>query len=139
MAEIINLDKLNYKLENLANLNVSKALNRACLVVENEAKRLCPVDTGDLRNSINHEVHNDVGIVGTNKEYAPYVEFGTGIFASEGNGRDTPWSYQDDKGEWHTTVGQKPQPFLETAIQTKKKLVIKVFNDEITRQIQNGG
>lgn len=139
MAEIINLDKLNYKLENLANLNVSKALNRACLVVENEAKRLCPVDTGDLRNSINHEVHNNVGIVGTNKEYAPYVEFGTGIFAVEGNGRDTPWSYQDDKGEWHTTVGQKPQPFLETAIQTKKKLVIKVFNDEITRQIQNGG
>lgn len=139
MAEIINLDKLNYKLENLANLNVSKALNRACLVVENEAKRLCPVDTGDLRSSITHEVNNDVGIVGTNKEYAPYVEFGTGIFASEGNGRDTPWSYQDDKGEWHTTVGQKPQPFLETAIQTKKKLVIKVFNDEITRQIQNGG
>lgn len=139
MAEIINLDKLNYKLENLANLNVSKALNKACLVVENEAKRLCPVDTGDLRSSITHEVNNDVGIVGTNKEYAPYVEFGTGIFASEGNGRDTPWSYQDDKGEWHTTVGQKPQPFLETAIQTKKKLVIKVFNDEITRQIQNGG
>lgn len=139
MAEIINLDKLNYKLENLVNLDVSKALNRACLVVENEAKRLCPVDTGDLRNSITHEVHNDVGIVGTNKEYAPYVEFGTGIFAVEGNGRDTPWSYQDNKGEWHTTVGQKPQPFLETAIQTKKKLVIKVFNDEITRQIQNGG
>lgn len=139
MAEIINLDKLKLKLENLANLDVSKALNRACLVVENEAKRLCPVDTGDLRSSITHEVHNNVGIVGTNKEYAPYVEFGTGIFASEGNGRDTPWSYQDDKGEWHTTVGQKPQPFLETAIQTKKKLVIKVFNDEITRQIQNGG
>lgn len=139
MAEIINLDKLNYKLENLANLNVSKALNRACLVVENEAKKLCPVDTGDLRSSITHEVHNDVGIVGTNKEYAPYVEFGTGIFAVEGNGRDTAWSYQDDKGEWHTTVGQKPQPFLETAIQTKRKLVIKVFNDEITRQIQNGG
>lgn len=139
MAEIINLDKLNYKLENLANLDVSKALNRACLVIENEAKRLCPVDTGDLRSSITHEVHNDIGIVGTNKEYAPYVEFGTGIFAVEGNGRDTPWSYQDDKGEWHTTVGQKPQPFLETAIQTKKKLVIKVFNDEITRQIQNGG
>lgn len=139
MAEIINLDKLNYKLETLANLDISKALNKACLVVENEAKRLCPVNTGDLRNSITHEVHNDVGIVGTNKEYAPYVEFGTGIFAVEGNGRDTPWSYQDDKGEWHTTVGQKPQPFLETAIQTKKKLVIKEFNDEITRQIQNGG
>lgn len=79
MAEIINLDKLNYKLEILANLDISKALNKACLVVENEAKRLCPVDTGDLRNSITHEVDDGVGIVGTNKEYAPYVEYGTGI------------------------------------------------------------
>lgn len=139
MAEIINLDKLNYKLEILANLDISKALNKACLVVENEAKRLCPVDTGDLRSSITHEVNNDVGIVGTNKEYAPYVEYGTGIFAVEGNGRDTPWSYQDDEGNWHTTIGQKPQPFLEPAARIKKKLVIKVFNDEITRQIQNGG
>lgn len=139
MAEIINLDKLNYKLETLANLDISKALNKACLVVENEAKRLCPVDTGDLRNSITHEVDDGVGIVGTNKEYAPYVEYGTGIFAVEGNGRDTPWSYQDDEGNWHTTIGQKPQPFLNPAAQTKKKLVIKVFNDEITRQIQNGG
>ena len=133
MAEIINLDKLNYKLEILAKLDVSKALNKACLVVENEAKRLCPVDTGDLRNSITHEVDDGVGIVGTNKEYAPYVEYGTGIFAVEGNGRDTPWSYQDDEGNWHTTIGQKPQPFLEPAARIKKKLVIKVFNDEITR------
>ena len=139
MAEIINLDKLNYKLEILANLDISKALNKACLVVENEAKRLCPVDTGDLRNSITHEVDDGVGIVGTNKEYAPYVEYGTGIFAVEGNGRDTPWSYQDDEGNWHTTIGQKPQPFLAPAARIKKKLVIKVFNDEITRQIQNGG
>lgn len=139
MAEIINLDKLNYKLETLAKLDVSKALNKACLVVENEAKRLCPVDTGDLRNSITHEVDDGVGIVGTNKEYAPYVEYGTGIFAVEGNGRDTPWSYQDDEGNWHTTIGQKPQPFLEPAARIKKKLVIKVFNDEINRQIQNGG
>lgn len=134
MAEIINLDKLNYKLENLANLNVSKALNRACLVVENEAKRLCPVDTGDLRSSITHEVNNNVGIVGTNKEYAPYVEFGTGIFAVEGNGRDTPWSYQDDKGEWHTTVGQKPQPFLETALDKQKKNVIKIFKETLQKK-----
>ena len=39
MAEIINLDKLKLKLDSLANLNVSKALNKSCLVVENEAKK----------------------------------------------------------------------------------------------------
>ena len=131
MAEIINLDKLNYKLETLAKLDVSKALNKACLVVENEAKRLCPVDTGDLRNSITHEVDDGVGIVGTNKEYAPYVEYGTGIFAVEGNGRDTPWSYQDDEGNWHTTIGQKPQPFLKTALDKQKKNVIKIFKETL--------
>ena len=134
MAEIINLDKLNYKLEILANLDISKALNKACLVVENEAKRLCPVDTGDLRNSITHEVDDGVGIVGTNKEYAPYVEYGTGIFAVEGNGRDTPWSYQDDEGNWHTTIGQKPQPFLKTALDKQKKNVIKIFKETLQKK-----
>ena len=139
MAEIINLDKLRLKLDNFTQLDIEKALNKSCLAVENEAKKQSPVDTGDLRNSITHEVEDNVGYVGTNKEYAPYVEYGTGIFASAGNGRDTPWSYQDDEGNWHTTIGQKPQPFLNPAAQTKKKLVIKVFNDEINRQIQNGG
>ena len=139
MAEIINLDKLRLKLDNFTQLDIEKASNKSCLAVENEAKKQCPVDTGDLRNSITHEVEDNVGYIGTNKEYAPYVEYGTGIFAVEGNGRDTPWSYQDDEGNWHTTIGQKPQPFLNPAARTKKKLVIKVFNDEINRQIQNGG
>lgn len=37
------------------------------------------VDTGTLRNSITHEVHpNEESVyVGTNIEYAPYVEYGT--------------------------------------------------------------
>ena len=131
MAEIINLDKLRLKLDNFTQLDIEKALNKSCLAVENEAKKQCPVDTGDLRNSITHEVEDNVGYVGTNKECAPYVEFGTGIFASEGNGRDTPWSYQDDEGNWHTTIGQKPQPFLKTALDKQKKNVIKIFKQTL--------
>lgn len=93
MAEIINLDKLDAKLKKLENLDIEQALNKACLVVENEAKEQCPVDKGQLRNSITHEIDNNDGYVGTNLEYAPYVEFGTGLFSKEGNGRKTPWSY----------------------------------------------
>ena len=42
--------------------------------------------------SITHEIeetseNRTTGAVGTNLEYAPYVEFGTGIFSSLGNGR----------------------------------------------------
>lgn len=47
--------------------------------VEGYAKEDCPVDTGNLRNSITHnEGEYDGGVaefVGTNVEYAQYVEF----------------------------------------------------------------
>jgi len=44
---------------------------------ESYAKRLCPVDTGNLRNSITHQQFDEnTEIIGTNVEYAPYVELG---------------------------------------------------------------
>lgn len=95
---------------------VEKALNVIGLVAERYAKELCPVDTSRLKNSISHEVDENTVYVGTNVEYAPYVEFGTGKFAEGGGGRPTPWSYQDDQGNWHTTNGMKPQPYLRPAI-----------------------
>lgn len=55
------------------------ALEEIGLVAEGYAKRACPVDTGRLRNSITHIVDEDgkCAIIGTNVEYAPYVELGT--------------------------------------------------------------
>lgn len=46
------------------------------LTCERFAKDLCPVDTGRLRNSITHALNIDDKsvIVGTNVEYAKYVE-----------------------------------------------------------------
>ena len=45
---------------------------------ESYAKRLCPVDTGNLRNSITHQqMDENTEVIGTNVEYAPYVELGT--------------------------------------------------------------
>ena len=75
------------------------------------------VDTGRMRNSISFEPKEPKTFVaiGTNVEYAPYIEFGTGKFAESG-GRPTPWRYQDDKGNWHTTNGMRPQPYLRPAI-----------------------
>lgn len=76
------------------------------------------VDTGRLRASITHQVdiQEDAVYIGSNVEYAPYVELGTGIYASEGGGRQDPWWYQDEKGEWHFTHGIKPRHFLRNAI-----------------------
>lgn len=68
-----------------------RGIGKACRLVEDAAADKCPVDTGELQKSIESETPgpNDkpVGIVGTNKEYGPYVELGTGLFAVGGDGR----------------------------------------------------
>lgn len=53
---------------------VSTALNLIGMQAEKYAKGLCPVDTGRLRNSITHVTDDDSAYIGTNVEYAPYVE-----------------------------------------------------------------
>lgn len=57
------------------------AMRSAVLLVDRDAKKGAPVDTGRLRASITPEVRtqgNDVlGVVGSNVEYAPFVELGT--------------------------------------------------------------
>lgn len=58
---------------------IDRALEEIGLAAEGYAKRACPVDTGNLRNSVTHAVESAEGAVyvGTNVEYAPYVEMGT--------------------------------------------------------------
>ena len=47
------------------------------MTAEGHAKKITPVDTGRLRNSISHAETDDAVYIGTNVEYAPYVELGT--------------------------------------------------------------
>ena len=41
---------------------------------------------------------------------------GTGIYAKDGKGRNTPWIYKNKDGKWIRTRGQKPNPFLDSAV-----------------------
>ena len=111
---------------------VTRALERCGSQAEGYAKDLCPVDTGTLRNSITHEVGYDGDnsvAVGTDEKYAVYVEMGTGIYAS--GGRDTPWSYQDAKGNWHTTRGSPAQPFIKPAVADHAQTYNNIIKDEL--------
>jgi len=55
----------------------NKALEKIGGKAESYAKKICPVKTGRLRNSITHQQYDDsTEVVGTNVEYAPYVELG---------------------------------------------------------------
>lgn len=110
-----------------------RGLEKIGLVAEGYAKKLCPVDTGNLRNSITHVVDEQepAAIIGTDNEYAAYVELGSGIYAEGGGGRPTPWVYQDAKGNWHYTRGNKAQPFLKPAAADHAIQYRKILEDEL--------
>lgn len=117
--------------------DMRRAVGKACALVEREAKQKAPKDTGALRRSITSEVNRDgnelIGVVFTPLEYAPYVEYGTGLFAESSGRRDVPWNYQDDEGNWHSTSGQHPQPFMRPALNENREEIMRIikeaFND----------
>lgn len=123
------IQNLEQAIKNDIPVALYQALEKAALIVLSDAKEKCPVDDGQLRNSIEYQIEKGEGevaaYIGTNVEYAPYVEKGTGIYSPEG--RQTPWHYQDTKGNWHTTRGQKPQPFLQPAIDNNRDKIISCF------------
>ena len=131
----IDLEGLDGVLEAIDELadtsNIESALGLACAVVERKAKQKAPKDSGQLRRSITSKVENLEGVVFTPLEYAPYVEYGTGLFAEEGGRQDVPWNYQDDKGVWHSTRGQKPQPFLRPALNESREEIVRIMEEAI--------
>lgn len=123
------LDSLIDRIEKIDDVKpLVSAMYDACDIVEGAAKDKAPKDTGALRRSITSKVEitgNEIdGIVYTPLEYAPYVEYGTGLYAENGNGRKTPWVYMDDKGNYHYTHGQYPHPYMRPALQENKEKVI---------------
>ena len=111
-----------------------RALEKCGLTAEGYAKKLCEGfkhPTGNLRNSITHTVDEEepAAYIGSNVEYAAYVELGTGKYVS--GGRPTPWVYQDEKGNWHRTNGQKAQPYLKPAVADHANTYRKIIEDEL--------
>ena len=53
-----------------------RGLEAIGLTAEGHAKKNPPVDTGRLRNSVSHATDDEAAYIGTNVEYAPYVELG---------------------------------------------------------------
>lgn len=88
----MNIKIDDHSAEVLAELNRKLAIAMELLgqAGENNAKfeitALGAVDTGNLRSSISHYYTQSQGgevYIGTNVEYAPYVEFGTSKFPKE--------------------------------------------------------
>ncbi len=131
--EIEGLDNVLQAITKIGDTDkLREALGQACSLVERAAKETAPKDTGELRRSITSKVEEDEeslkGIVYTPLEYAPYVEYGTGLFAENGDGRqDVPWYYLDDEGALRKTSGQKPHPFLRPALNENTEDILRVL------------
>lgn len=101
--------------------------------VAGKAKERVGVGTGALRadtRSLGVEIVGDEvhGAVGNSLEYAIYHHQGTGIYASDGNGRKTPWVYDDPKtGEKIYTRGSKPNPYLKDTIEQEQSTISKLL------------
>lgn len=138
--ELKNLDGVLESIKSMKELSdtsaLESAMGKACAIVERSAKEKAPKGTGELRRSITSKVeHTEDGIQGviyTPLEYAPYVEYGTGLFAENGGRQDVPWHYQDDKGEWHTTSGQHPQPFMRPALNENREKIIQILKEALS-------
>ena len=111
---------------------LAKALGKACALVERSAKQKAPKGDGDLRRSITSKVEGDVGIVYTPLEYAPYVEYGTGLFAENGGRKDVPWAYEDEEtGELIWTCGNHPQPYMRPALNENREEIKRILKESI--------
>lgn len=130
----IRLNSDNFRTNNI----FRTALDKAGYIVENRAKELCPVgDDGQLRQSISHRIDNNNAVyISAKQPYAIYAEYGTGIYAIHGDGRkDVPWSYQDEQDIWHTTYGERPQPYLHPALEQTRDEVVRIFRQTIREEV----
>ncbi|MBO5062901.1 MAG: HK97 gp10 family phage protein [Campylobacter sp.] len=129
----IEFDGLNEVLDSIDNIadidKLNRALTKTCLVVEAAAKQKAPKGNGELRRSITSKVEDLEGVVFTPLEYAPYVEYGTGLFAENGGRQAVPWKYKDDEGIWHSTSGMRPHPYMRPALEENREKILTVIKE----------
>lgn len=108
-----------------------RALERCGSQAEGYAKDLVPVDTSNLQQHITHTVDESelAAYIGTNVDYAAYVELGTGKYYAGGTPR--PWTYTDTQGKTHWTGGQKAKPYLKPAVADHAQTYRNIIEDEL--------
>lgn len=138
-AEIRGLMELQAKtdqmIEDLHGKIMLDGMRRATMLVSTEAKRLAPVDRGHLRASITPEVRlqgfNVLGVVGSNRLYAPYQETGTRPFWPPVSALEV-WAQRHGVSAFLVARaisrrGIKPKRYLQGAFEAKQ--------DDIKREI----
>ena len=127
--ELKGLEEVFESLDNaVSQEELVRRMKKATKLVERTARQTAPKGDGDLRRSIASNVTtfgNDViGTVYTPLEYAPYVEYGTGLFAEE-NPRAGYWVYVKDSSGSTVEAKSSKRYTLE-----KAKQIVAMMRDE---------
>ena len=116
---------------------LDRAVEKGAYRLQAEIKPLVPVDEGTLRNSISVEKTGHLQYsVGTNLEYAPYVEYGTGKLGdpSVPHTEKPYWRYFSDKlGHWVTTSGQPAKHFMPNGFENGKDEAVETVRKELLK------
>ena len=158
-VEIRGLEGILERLEGIADYDkMSKTIETACFIIERSAKQKAPKS---IAPTIKTDVKGLTGTVYTPVEYAPYVEFGTGIHSihPDGGRQEVPWVYVEgstvksksktiytdesarkmvaamrEQGlDAHMTYGQHPQPFLRPALDENRDKIVEKMGESMLK------
>jgi HK97 gp10 family phage protein len=128
----------------------------AMSMVRNAARRKAPTDETVLQKNIvvkdmtsGKDLQVGCGIFAESAvNYAVYQEYGTGIYAENGQGRKTPWRFVVQSAKWANIwginvgdlsppfYGNHPHPFMRPAWDEEKENVQKYLKDAIIKKLE---
>lgn len=144
-------DKLEQVVTDLRGEEFVRGMRQSVLMVTRSAKMDAPRDTGRLVNSITGEVRQVgktvQGVVGSNVEYAPYMELGTGTFAGKPAHFPPPaalttWARRHGMNPYvvaraiYLRGGLRPRHFFKNAFEKNQGAIRDLIGDTVSRIVR---
>ena len=113
---------------------ITRGLTKATILVRNQAVKECPIKTGRLLNSIKRESDDKKGLVYTNVEYAPVIEYGVKReYKIRVKNKQVLSDGTNIFGKEVTHPPIKAQPFMRPALYNNKDKILGIVKNEILK------
>lgn len=96
-------------------------------------------NTGTLPNTIGYTVDPDDSsslTIYCSAPCAAYIEYGTGIYSANGDGRQTPWMFESNTGAFVKTQGMRANPFMYPSVFNNLDQIQDIINENIAEAVK---